>query len=113
LRVSVGGVLWRAALIALGAAAGATAGRSVAPDVPLVAGGLAVSGAALGVLIVLVAGWTFGRKRTAPVPEEAPAAAPPPPPAEAPGWYADPAGEGGQRYWDGSAWSDHVWRRRR
>ena len=95
------------------------AGRSVAPDVPLVAGGLAVSGAAAGVLIVLVAGWTFGRERTTPAPPpapEAPAApppSPPPPPSGAPGWYADPAGEPRQRYWDGSAWSDHVWRPRR
>jgi hypothetical protein len=108
-------------LIALGVAAGVIAGRALAPDVPLVAAGLAVSGAALGVLIVLIASWTLGRERKppapapAPAPEE-PAAAPPPPPPppdRAPGWYADPGGEGGQRYWDGAAWSDHVWRRRR
>lgn len=29
----------------------------------------------------------------------------PPPP---PGWYADPVMPGTQRYWDGSAWSEHV-----
>lgn len=23
-------------------------------------------------------------------------------------WYADPAGSGGLRYWDGQAWTDHV-----
>jgi hypothetical protein len=28
----------------------------------------------------------------------------PPTPA---GWYSDPDGSGGQRYWDGSAWTDH------
>jgi hypothetical protein len=28
----------------------------------------------------------------------------PPTPA---GWYADPDGSGGQRYWDGSAWTEH------
>lgn len=28
----------------------------------------------------------------------------PPTPA---GWYADPEGSGGQRYWDGSAWTEH------
>lgn len=24
------------------------------------------------------------------------------------GWYADPSGGGGQRYWDGAQWTDHV-----
>src|SRR3981081_2553752 len=28
----------------------------------------------------------------------------PPTPA---GWYPDPDGSGGQRYWDGSAWTEH------
>ena len=39
-------------------------------------------------------------------------AAPPsgPPSANVPpaGWYADPDGGGGQRYWNGSAWTDSV-----
>ena len=30
-------------------------------------------------------------------------------PAPPPGWYADPDGGPGQRYWDGSAWGEH-WR---
>lgn len=26
----------------------------------------------------------------------------------APGWYSDPNAPGGQRYWDGSAWTEHT-----
>ena len=42
-----------------------------------------------------------------PVPayQPAPAAAAPAVPA---GWYADPAGRFELRYWDGSAWTEHV-----
>jgi len=29
-------------------------------------------------------------------------------PAVPSGWYADPAGRYELRYWDGSAWSEHV-----
>ncbi len=42
-----------------------------------------------------------------------PAAAPPapapaaPPVAPPPGWYPDPGRPGGQRYWDGTAWTQH------
>jgi hypothetical protein len=35
---------------------------------------------------------------------------PPPPEDEAPGWY--PVADGGRRYWDGTVWTDHVWRER-
>ncbi|MEO5679817.1 MAG: DUF2510 domain-containing protein [Acidimicrobiales bacterium] len=40
---------------------------------------------------------------------EPPAPPPPPAPAGPPaGWYADPAGGGGIRYWDGSTWTNHT-----
>jgi hypothetical protein len=29
------------------------------------------------------------------------------PPHTPAGWYADPTGSGGQRYWDGESWTDH------
>lgn len=35
---------------------------------------------------------------------------PPPPPSSLPpaGWYPDPSGRPGERWWDGRGWSDHI-----
>ena len=48
-----------------------------------------------------------GQQPVAPPATAAPRApvAPPGPPA---GWYPDPARPGGQRYWDGAAWTQHT-----
>jgi uncharacterized protein len=35
-------------------------------------------------------------------------ATPPSGPSPPPGWYADPQGGGGQRFWDGSRWTEHA-----
>ena len=36
-------------------------------------------------------------------------AVPTPPPTSAPpGWYPDPSGAAGQRYWDGQLWTEHL-----
>jgi hypothetical protein len=51
-------------------------------------------GIALGALLGII-----GLIITAFLPARSAGAAPP-------GWYPDPAGNGGQRYWNGSAWSD-------
>ena len=66
--------------------------------------------------------WPFVRRRATERAARAPSiagpppgAAPPPPPAPpgqvepatAAGWYPDPQGEG-QRYWDGSKWTEHT-----
>jgi hypothetical protein len=32
--------------------------------------------------------------------------------APPPGWYADPQGGDAMRFWDGAAWTEHVWRPR-
>jgi hypothetical protein len=47
-----------------------------------------------------------------PEPETVLAAVPelPPPDDPEPGWH--PLADGTRRYWDGSAWTDHVWRER-
>lgn len=53
-------------------------------------------------------GWgTSATPTPAAAPAPAPAAAPSTP-AVPPGWYADPAGRYELRYWDGSAWTEHV-----
>jgi hypothetical protein len=44
------------------------------------------------------------------VPEPEPQ--PEPPAGEEAGWYPDPQQAGTRRYWDGQAWTDHVWRDR-
>ena len=31
-----------------------------------------------------------------------------PPPLPPAGWYADPSGQPGERWWDGRGWSEHV-----
>jgi putative membrane protein len=49
----------------------------------------------------------LARLRTAAAPVGAPTVAPPPASAPA-GWFADPSGRHQWRYWDGSAWTDHV-----
>ncbi len=61
-------------------------------------------------LLASVLGAAFVRTATAgPV---APAGRPPvqsqAAPAPAAGWYPDPSGQGGERYWDGSTWSDQT-----
>jgi len=44
----------------------------------------------------------------APAAEEAPPAAAAVEPAVPAGWYADPSSRYELRYWDGSAWTEHV-----
>ncbi len=44
----------------------------------------------------------------APPPAPPPPPEPPPPPTVPADWYPDPHGKHRLRYWDGSAWTDHV-----
>lgn len=51
-------------------------------------------------------GWGTGGSQTPS--GGAPATSQAPTPSVPPGWYADPAGRYELRYWDGSAWTEHV-----
>ena len=87
---------------------------------------IAVAGMLGGLVIGLVLGFVLGHRHHAPVQAEAPVAEPVPiaiPPVETaspsvpadpdhlvpPGWYPDPRGAEQQRYWDGTAWTTHLW----
>lgn len=57
-------------------------------------------------LIVGIVRRSSSKRAVAPVPPVAvPVSQPASPPA---GWYPDPGRPGGQRYWDGSAWTEHT-----
>jgi hypothetical protein len=106
-----------------GAAAGGVAGYMATPDITGVIVSLAVAGFGLGgALGVLFAGGWRSPKPPKPVeqapppppepePEPEPEPDPPPPDGGEPGWYAVP--DGTRRYWNGEAWTTHVWRERR
>ena len=106
-----------------GAAAGGVAGYLATPDITGVIVSLAVAGFGLGgALGVLFAGGWRSPKPPKPVEQRAAAAragagtragARPgasPPDGGEPGWYAVP--DGTKRYWNGEAWTTHVWRER-
>jgi hypothetical protein len=83
------------------AAAGAEAAAPAAEAAPVAAAAAAA--------VAEPAGWAAAPEAAAPAPAPAPApvaaAATPAIPAD---WYADPSGRFELRYWNGSAWTEHV-----
>lgn len=102
-----------------GAAGGGAAGASLAPDITGVIASLAVAGFGLGgaLGVLFGGGWRSPKPEPEPAPapepapEPEPVPDPDPPESGEPGWYAGP--DGTRRYWDGAAWTSHVWRERR
>ncbi len=82
------------------------------------AGGAAAAApaAAAAAVVAEPAGWAAAPESSAPAPAAAAAPAPAPAPAAvAPAtpaipadWYADPSGRFELRYWNGTAWTEHV-----
>jgi hypothetical protein len=99
-----------------GLARASSVGGTAAPIIVLLSGMLA--GASVGGLLGVVAERrrpARARRRASPPavrrrdPRLRDAAAPR---LRGPGWYEDPLGEQPWRYWDGYAWTEHVWSRR-
>ncbi len=82
------------------AAAGAEAAAPAAEAAPVAAAAAAA--------VAEPAGWAAAPEAAAPAPAPAPAAAAPATPAIPADWYADPSGRFELRYWNGSAWTEHV-----
>jgi hypothetical protein len=115
-----------------GAVAGGVTGSVVSPEITGVVASLAVAGFGLGGIVgtLFAGGWRPPPELTEAAPESdleptplpqpepprqpesppAPVAEPPAPEGEEPGWY--PFADGTRHYWDGGAWTDHVWRER-
>jgi hypothetical protein len=108
-------------LAVTGGAAGGVAAYIATPEIVGVVVSLAVAGFGLGGAIgVLFAGaWRSPPRPEAAAPEPEPQPAPepevepepPPPDSGEPGWY--PLADETRRYWNGTSWTDHVWRERR
>jgi hypothetical protein len=88
------------------AAAGAEAAAPAAEAAPVAAAAAAAAAEP--------AGWAAAPEAASPAPAAAPAPAPAPAaaapatPAIPADWYADPSGRFELRYWNGSAWTEHV-----
>jgi hypothetical protein len=105
----VGGVVLLFGAVAL-AVAGAT-GVSTTRTLLVLGGVVAAVGTLLAILVVrdITARQELLQARDpAPLQRTGVRAFPAPTIADGPGWYADPSGGYEHRYWDGTAWTEHV-----
>lgn len=99
-----------------GLVAGIIIGFTLAPAALALPSASALTGLLLGALTGLAASVLHDRHAAGPVEQVAeplPRPGPWPTPLDpSPGWHPDPRSDSGQRYWDGTEWTQHVWRRR-
>jgi hypothetical protein len=88
-----------------------TTGRSPTEALLVVAHAVGVAGALLGIMVVrAITDRQEAQQAADPAPTERPQARQyhAPTTADGPGWYDDPARQFDHRYWDGTAWTEHV-----
>jgi hypothetical protein len=95
----------------IGLALSGTTGESATRALLIVSAGMNAAAALLNIVVVRdITARQEGLQARDPAPTERPVARQfaAPTTVDGPGWYADPGGRFDHRYWDGTAWTEHV-----